>query len=350
MNNMNMTQMKNWKSSTIAAIAAGVAGLVAAGVLVPWMLSDARATKAISADKRWQAVAPGRIEPLSGEIRIATPIPGVVGQVLVKVNDKVFAGEPLVRLQDNEVLARLAAAEMQVALRKRARNDQSASGKTLERRKAEDAVADGEKAAVEARVALDRAAIALRAGTAPETDVDTARSALTQTKDKLGQLKADLRKIEADAPLPIQLDGQLNIARSELVAAEAAAEKLTIRAPVAGSILQINVKAGELAAPSALQPLILLGDISALRVRAELDERDFGEIKIGQPVVVRSSAFRGRDFAGKVSFVAPLIEHGRGNLRGPRSPTDVDVVEVMVDLTEPGPLATGMKVDAYFSR
>jgi len=28
--------------------------------------------------------------------------------------------------------------------------------------------------------------------------------------------------------------------------------------------------------------------------------------------------------------------------------TDVDVVEVLVDLTEPGPLAIGMKVDVYF--
>jgi HlyD family secretion protein len=28
--------------------------------------------------------------------------------------------------------------------------------------------------------------------------------------------------------------------------------------------------------------------------------------------------------------------------------TDVDVVEVLVDLGEPGPLAVGMKVDVYF--
>jgi HlyD family secretion protein len=28
--------------------------------------------------------------------------------------------------------------------------------------------------------------------------------------------------------------------------------------------------------------------------------------------------------------------------------TDVDVVEVLVELSEPGPLAVGMKVDVYF--
>jgi multidrug resistance efflux pump len=35
----------------------------------------------------------------------------VIAQVLVKVNDKAFAGEPLIRLTDNEARARLAAAE-----------------------------------------------------------------------------------------------------------------------------------------------------------------------------------------------------------------------------------------------
>ena len=95
------------------------------------------------------------------------------------------------------------------------------------------------------------------------------------------------------------------------------------------------------------QPLIVLGDISGLRVRAELDERDFGEIKVGQQVMVRPAAFRGREFAGTVSFIAPLVEQGR-NSRGQRNVTDVDVVEVLVSLNEPGPLAVGMKVDVYF--
>ena len=51
-----------------------------------------------SADKKtWLAVAPGRVEPLSGEIKIGSPVMGRVGEVLVKVGDKVFAGEALVQ-------------------------------------------------------------------------------------------------------------------------------------------------------------------------------------------------------------------------------------------------------------
>jgi hypothetical protein len=63
---------------------------------------------------------------------------------------------------------------------------------------------------------------------------------------------------------------------------------------------------------------------------------------------VRAAAFRGREFAGKVSFIAPIVEKGRINARGQRNVTDVDVVEVLVDLTQADPLAVGMKVDVYF--
>src|SRR5262245_46004382 len=327
----------------------------------------ARASRPEAADdKRWQTVAPGRVEPASGEIKIAASVMGVIAEVLVKVNDKVFVGEPLIRLSDNEAQARLAAAEAQVAFRLRARNDETApvgsatrrtteaavgdADKAAARRRAEDAVADADKAVAAAQAALDRAAVDSRAGRASDASLDTARTALSRAQDRLKQQKAELRRIESDTgtPLPNFAEGQVNVARGELAAAAAAIAKLTIRAPIAGTVLQVNAKPGELAAPSNAQPLLIIGDVSALRVRAELDERDFGKIKIGQPVLVRAAAFRGREFAGKVSFIAPLVEHGRINVREQRNVTDVDVVEVLIDLAQADPLAVGMKVDVYF--
>jgi HlyD family secretion protein len=69
---------------------------------------------------------------------------------------------------------------------------------------------------------------------------------------------------------------------------------------------------------------------------------------VGQPALVRAPAFRGREFPGKVSSVAPLVDAGRINARDQRGLTDVRVVEVLVDLAEGSPLAVGMKVDVYF--
>jgi HlyD family secretion protein len=285
-------------SNVRLAVAAAIVFTGLAAVLAPlvWQAhaqETGRPAKAEGDEKRWLAVAPGRVEPASGEIKIVAPVIGVIEQVLVRANDKVFAGEAMVRLDDAEAQARLTSAEAQVALRRRARNDEGSPARAAARRRAEDAAANGEKAAVDARSALDRVAIDRRAGRASDADLEAARSVLTRAQDRLKQLKADLQKIEADAPLPTSIEGQLNIARADWLAAVVALDKMTIRAPIAGTILQITAKAGELATPSAPQPLILLGDISGLRVRAELDERDYGEVKVGQSAVVRPPRFAG---------------------------------------------------------
>jgi HlyD family secretion protein len=346
--------MSTRKAAILIVLGAVVAAAAAAGAAVVAMTiggpaaAPPAASPASPGDKRWLAVAPGRVEPRSGEIRIAAPVVGLVDRVLVKASDKVFAGEPLVQLRDEELEARVKAALAQVAVRKRVRNDQSASGKTDDRRKSEDAVADAETSVFEAQAAVDKAVAEWRASGAPNAALAEARAELVRAQEELARRNAQHRRIEAGAPLPSPLEGQLIAARADLSIARAALDKLTIRAPIDGTILQVNVKAGELAMPSAAQPLLLLADLSSLRVRAELDERDVAEVKIGVPASVRAAAFPGREFAGKVAAIAPLVEPARIGTRGPR--TDVDAVQILVDLAEPGPLAVGMRADVYFDR
>jgi len=328
-----------------------VIAALAAAVLTPAIAAETGPSTPAETEtgRSWQAVAPGRVEPQSGEIRIAAPMPGRIGGVFVKVGDKVFAGEPLMRLDDDEVRARVTAAQAQLEMRKRARNDQRPSTRALNVREAEDDIAESEQAAVDARSAVDRAAVAKREGKAADAEVDAARAKLTRARADLERQKNDLRQVlqvESANALPAPVESELKIARAELLGAQAALEKLTIRAPIDGTILQVNAKAGELAAPQA-QPLMLLGDLSAMRVRAELDERDFAGIKIGQTVVVRSPAFRDHDFEGRVRSIAPVVQPSRVS-RDQRNLTDVSVVEVVVDLVAPGPLVAGMKVDVYF--
>lgn len=301
-----------------------------------------------AADKRWLAVAPGRVEPVSGLIRMTAPVPGVIDEVLAKANDKVFAGEALIRLRDQEARAQLASQTAQVAMRKRIRNKESASSGAASQRKAEDAVADAEAAVFQVRSLLDRAVADRRSGRGSDAGVAAARAGLKRAEEYLAQQNEELRRIAPDAPLPTVAEGQLKVARSELSASRAALEKLTIRAPVDSTVLQISAKPGETISPAATAPLIQLGDTTALRVRAELDERDVEKIKAGQPVVVRAAALRGREVTGTVSFIAPLVEAGRYTALGQRNATDVDVVEVLVELSEPGPLIVGMKVDVFF--
>jgi len=72
--------------------------------------------------------------------------------------------------QWSEALARVAEAEAQVALHKRARNDQSAPAASADRRKAEDATADAERAVADARAALDKTTADWRSGRATRSN------------------------------------------------------------------------------------------------------------------------------------------------------------------------------------
>src|SRR5262249_43320847 len=218
-----------------------------------------------SSDRAWRAVASGRVEAKSGQIRIVAPVAARISEVLVKAGDKVFAGEALLRLDDADAHARVASVKAEAALRKRARNDINASSRVAARRRAEDRVADAEQAVADAQSALDATAAAWRAGTgAPgridQAKLDEAKAALGQAGERLTQQQAALERLQADAtmPLPTATEGQFTIARQELAEARALLAQQIIRAPADLTVLQVDAKAGEMAAPAASAPLMLL--------------------------------------------------------------------------------------------
>ena len=342
-----MTAQKRQRRAGKLSKAVGLVALIVTTTAV--VVTQAETGGIQDKSEGWQAVAPGLVEPRSGEIKIFAPVIGRIGEVPVAVNDKVVADEPLVRLDDEEARARIAAQRAEVAMREKARNEKSA-GKAENRRRAEDAVADAEDAVASARDAFDDAVTAKRKGRGSDATVANAHAAWTSAQTSLLREREQLRKLESESgtPLPIQVEGQLNVARDELRVSLAELQKLIIRAPIVSTVLQVNAKVGELAVPTSAQPLIVLGDLSKLRVRAELDEQDIGKIKQGDKTVVRASAFPGREFSGGVATIAPVVVPGRINPSGSRNLTDISVTEVMVDLDDPNPLVVGMKVDVYF--
>jgi HlyD family secretion protein len=349
-------------SFTMLIVAAAVA--LGIGYYVPQVLSHKQAGGAPAATDTaaaaespkaaarpvWAASAPGRVEPAGGEIRMSAQVPGRVADVLVGVNDKVAAGDLLVRLADEDLVARVNAARAEVAVRKRDRDNETVSKAAQDRRSAEDKFADAERQLSFAREELDRTLKVKRSGAAgADADADKAREAVAKASDQLEQARAALRKALAnnDAPAPTRLEAALAAARAELSLADAALERTRLRAPSNGSVLQLHARVGETVAPSPELPLVVVGDVSSLRVRAELEERDIGKVRVGQGAVVRSDAFPGKDFEGTVSSYARALGPSKLGPRGPRRPTDIDVLEVIIDLNGQPPLLPGMRVDVF---
>jgi HlyD family secretion protein len=300
---------------------------------------------------KWDAIAPGRIEPRTQEVKVVASVAGRIAEVRVRPNDKVAAGDLLVRLDDDEARARVAAAEAQVAARQRIRDDQKKKGPAALIR-AEDDVADAAMALAQAWERLDviSAPRDVTRSAVEDAAVGGARSALLRAQDQLRQRQDVLRKTKDDSGLPTREEAELAAARAELALAQVALQKTRIRAPIAGSVLQVRARVGEMAIPLPDQWLMLLGDVSGLAVRAELDQHDFAKVRVGQRVVVRAYAFPDREFEGSVRSIARYVGPGRLSGQGQRNKlTDVDVAEVVVDLNDPGPLAVGMQADAYFS-
>lgn len=300
----------------------------------------------------WVAAAPGRVEPRSGEVRIGSAGSGKVVEVLVAVGAKVEGGEMLLRLEDDEIRAKLAAAEAEAAARKAERDKAPAVAGRDSVTRAEDAVYSAERAVTGARFELDFALKARRDGTGSERAVSDARRRQSDAKDRLVREQQSLASAQARAglPAPSRIDSAVAAARADVSAIEAALERTRVRSAVSGSVLQLQAKVGELVAPSPEMPLAVVGDTSSMRVKAEVDEADVGKVKVGQRAFVKSSAYPGQEFAGRVTRLAPTLAPPRLNQRGPRRPTDLEVMEVTIDLDGTVPLVTGMRTEAFFRR
>lgn len=297
----------------------------------------------------WAASATGRVEPKEGEVRISAEVPSRIAEVIAKTNDQVTTGQLLVKLDSDDLLPKLAAAQSEAEVRIRERDEEPATGIALDRRKAEDAINASEQARFRAQDAFDEAV--RQSKTAGDANaVTAARETLTKADKTLAEDRAALESVLAKSglPLPTRLESALSIARTDVKQVENAIERTRVRAPYDGTVLNVWAKVGEMAAPSADSALLLFGDVSALRVRAEVEERDVTRIRVGQRVVVRADAFPDKDFEGVVTQIAPALGSPRITSRGPRRPNDVEVLEVLISLDGAPPLLTGMRVDAFF--
>jgi len=76
---------------------------------------------------------------------------------------------------------------------------------------------------------------------------------------------------------------QVEQARAQVAQDRTQLELLRVRAPVDGTLLQVNVRPGEFVAAAAGQALIVMGNTHPLQVRVNIDEEDLPRLKISAP-------------------------------------------------------------------
>jgi len=337
---------------TIAIVVALVAAAFGGYLLSETLYSSDSGTSSSAEAKTelpWVAAAPGRVEPGSGEFRLGVSIIGKVADVPVKVNDDVEAGELLVRLEDEEARARLAAAEADEGLRRRERDNQPSTSGRNDVTKGEDGVYSAEREVTGARFELDAAIAAKRRGEATDQQLADARRRLEKAEVRVERERLAYAQAQAKSnlPAPNQFESALTAARANVALAATQLDKTRIRAPKKGTVLEMHARLGEIVSPSPEQPLVVVGDMSVVRVKAEVDDGDVAKIKVGQKAFVRSINYPGKDFEGTVTALAPTMATPRISPRGPRRASDIEVLELTIKLDGDVPLLPGMRVDAF---
>lgn len=326
-----------------------------AGALVIWgpsLLAHAAVTPATNSLPQsqplqdWVAAGPGRIEPVSGEIRIAASASGRIENLLVRPRDKVSKGALLAVIDDSEQRARVKAAEAEVSFREAERDTAISSSVPNERRSAEDGAAHAERELRRLQAAIDDLA---SAGASTE-EIDAAQSRLEKNAIQMAESQRALDALTAsgDGPRPSRTESALAVARAELGIAHAVLEKTRVRALRNGTILQVLKSPGDMASAAEGDVLVTMGDIEQLRVRIEIDESDIGNISIGQRAVIRCDAFASKGFIGTVSLIAASARARTLNAQDASVTAKDNALEIIVDLEASAPLVPGMRVDAFF--
>jgi hypothetical protein len=93
--------------------------------------------------------------------------------------------------------------------------------------------------------------------------------------------------------------------------------------------------------------IVIIGDISRLRVIAEIDESDIGRIENGQRAHVTADAFPGRKFGGTVTRMAYRMGKKEVHTDDPAQKIDAKVQEATIDLDSDVKLPVGLRVDVF---
>jgi multidrug resistance efflux pump len=197
-----------------------------------------------------------------------------------------------------------------------------------------------------------------------KAQIEVSKANVTKMEDMFKRVRdmPDKRAISADEVNQRQNDlnvakAQLSASNAQLLAAQADVqqtemliERLTVRAPREGTILQVNIRAGEFAATAPKVPVMVLGALDRLQVRADVDEQNATRIRPGQP----AQAFIKGDTLNAIPLKFERIEPyviPKVSLTGASTErVDTRVLQVIYSMEKPSisaPLYVGQQVDIF---
>ena len=187
----------------------------------------------------------------TGNIAIGSQVAGAVVKVWVSIDQPVKAGDVLFELDPRPAQADLQVKEANVLV-----NDAQVQVAEADLRKQKDQFD-------RARMLNEKQAIAPQDFVTIKQTYQSSRAQLALAKANVEQARAQVQQAKTNLAL------------------------LKVQAPVAGTILQVNIRPGEYVSTFSGQTLILMGNLKPLHVRVNVDEEDLPRLRLGAPAIAK---------------------------------------------------------------
>jgi HlyD family secretion protein len=257
-------------------IAIGVAALILIPLMARYFFgAPAEPEYATAAAERGRLIttvsATGKLAP-TNQVTVGSQLSGLVTQVLVDVNDRVAAGQPLAQIDPEQLDDEIRQNRAQLA----------ANQAAVEQARATVAQAGAQLARLEE---VSR----LSGGRVPsKTELQAGRADAQRAR-------AALKVAEANV-----LASQATLAQTQTQRARA-----VIRSPVSGVVLARQVDPGQTVAASFNTPtlFVIAEDLSQMKLEVAIDEADVGGVREGQKASFTVDAFPGQTFPAVITRV-----------------------------------------------
>ncbi|QYJ06813.1 efflux RND transporter periplasmic adaptor subunit [Qipengyuania flava] len=317
--------LKNLSFSRQILPVIALVGLIAAAIFIMFGLPDReltepgreppRAPAALASEAR--VAGAGVVEPSSETIQIGSALSGLITGLSVQPGDRVSEGRVLFTVDDRAVRAQL--------------------------REANAAIAEARASIAEARTAQATAAQQLALYRNVEDPAAVSRSEVIRAEGEASSARERLRLAQA----------RLQAAEARAGVAQTELGRLTIRAPIDGEILAVNIRKGEYVSTmggGGSQPFIEMGQTQPLHVRIDIDEEQAPRVALGAPATVSPRGASDRQVEARFVRAEPLVVPKRSLTNSAAERVDVRVLQLIYELPETsGLFRVGQQVDAYIA-